>query len=267
MKLLVALKQILDPEISPRDFRIDPERMAAQLGDAALVTNIFCENALEVALQLRDSNEAEVTAVTFGPASAEDSLRKALALRVDRAVHVLDPSDTFRGSAAAAAVLAATAQKLGEFDLVLCGREAGDWGEGRTAGLLAERLQLPCVSFVDRIEVADGGLRLQRQTDFGREEVLAPSPVVVSITNCDSNLPRIPKTRDIMLAHRKELTSWSLDDLGLDATFVQREAEATEVVDLVVPETETKCEFIGGDSEEERIRSFAERIAAVVRSL
>ena len=80
MKILVCLKQILDPEMSPRDFRIDTERLEAAAGSANLVTNIFCENALETALQLRDRVGGEITAITVGPEQAEETLRKALAL-------------------------------------------------------------------------------------------------------------------------------------------------------------------------------------------
>lgn len=266
MKLLVCLKQILDPEVSPRDFQIDAARLEAKQGSASLVTNIFCENALETALQLREATGAEITALTFGGNDAEDSLRKALALRVEHAYRV-DNAGEARGSAAAAIVLAAAIGKLGEFDIVLLGRESGDWGEGQTAGLLAERLGLPCVSFVDRIERPDDQIILHRQTDVGRESLVATSPVVVSVTNCDANVPRIPKTRDIMTAHRKELTTWTLDEVGLDAATVLQASSATDVVELRLPESNSQCEFIEGDSLEDRVQTLAERIADVLRTV
>jgi electron transfer flavoprotein beta subunit len=267
MKTLVCLKQILDPEISPRDFQVDSERLEAVVGSANLVTNIFCENALETALQLRDQNGGEIAVLTFGGEQAEETLRKALALKADHACRVDDPGIGRSGSDSTALVLAAAVRKLGEFDLIMLGREAGDWGEGRTAGLLAEHLDLPLVSFVDQIQCDGMVTRLWRQTDFGREELSAHVPLVISITNNDANVPRIPKTRDIMMAHRKELTTWSLQEVGLDEETVRRESTATQVVELFVPERTSHCEFIPGDTTEERIAAFAERVADVLKSV
>ncbi len=267
MKILVCLKQILDPEISPRDFRLDRENLTAARGGANLVTNIFCENALETALQLREKGDAEITALTFGDEESEDVLRKALALKVDHAVQVLSPDTKPTNSAGAAHVLGAAIKKLGEFDLVMLGREAGDWGEGQTGAILAEELGLPFVAFVDSIDVADDGVTLQRQTDLGSESLKAATPIVLSITNNDANVPRIPKTRDIMMAHRKELTTLTLEDLELSADAVRQLAGKTEVVDLFIPERDTTCEFVGGDSIDEKVDEFAKRIVEIVRSV
>lgn len=267
MKILVCLKQILDPEVSPRDFQLDKDNLRAAQGSANLVTNIFCENALETALQLRDAAGGEITALAFGPSEAEDVLRKALALRVDKAVQVINPGTDQIGSAGAAAVLAAAIRKLGDFDLIMLGREAGDWGEGQTPGLVAEELGLPFVAFVDSIEAADGGLKVSRQTEVGSEELSAKLPLVVSITNNDANVPRIPKTRDIMMAHRKELTAWSLEDVDLSEDAVREAAGTTQVVDLFIPERDTTCEFISGDSIEERLDEFARRVSEIVSNV
>src|SRR5918997_1493053 len=168
MNILVCLKQILDPEVPVRDFRVDAARREAERASANLVTNIFCENALETALQLRErAGGAKITVLSYGRPTAEDSLRKALAMKADAAALVLDEGDTTPDPLAVARVLAAAVRKLGTFDLIMVGREAGDWGAGQTGGLLAEELGLPCVSFVDSIEAAAGGLRLRRQTDAG----------------------------------------------------------------------------------------------------
>jgi electron transfer flavoprotein beta subunit len=144
MKLLVCLKQILDPEIPARDFRVDPVRREAERGAANLVTNIFCENALETALQFRERiGSGKITVLSFGAATAEDSLRKALAMKADEAALVLNDGQPHPDPLTVARVLAAAIRKLGGFDLVMVGREAGDWGAGQTGGLLAEELGLP----------------------------------------------------------------------------------------------------------------------------
>jgi len=267
MKILVCLKQILDPEVSPRDFQLDQANLTAARGSANLVTNIFCENALETALQLKEKTGGEITALTFGSSEAEDVLRKALALRVDHAVHVVNPGLAHVGSAGASCVLSAAIRKLGEFDLLMFGREAGDWGEGQTGGQVAEDLGLPFVAFVDTIEAGDAGLQVTRQTETGREQFWASSALVVSITNNDANVPRIPRTRDIMMAHRKELTTWSLDDVGLTEDVICEASSGTQVVDLFIPQKDTTCEFIEGDSIDERIDAFARRVAEIISNV
>ncbi len=266
MKTLVCLKQILDPEIPPRDFAINRETRQAVQGSAHLVTNIFCENALETALQLRERSQGEITALAFGPASAEDSLRKALALKADHACLVEDVSTGYHNSATTALVLAAAIRKLGDFDVIMVGREAGDWGAGQTGGLLAEQLGLPCVTFVDHIEASENGVALRRQTELGWEKVEAKLPLVITITNNEENVPRIPKTRDIMMSARKPVTHWKVTDLGLSDDDLKTTQHAIGVVDLYVPEKKTDCEFIVGDSIDDKIVEFAKRLAKIVQS-
>jgi electron transfer flavoprotein beta subunit len=229
--------------------------------------NIFCANALETALQLRDRHGGSVTALTFGPPSAEEVLRKALAMTVDQAVLVSRDDDVSADPLAVARVLAAAVRKRPAVDLVLVGRESGDWGYGQTGGLLAEELGWPCVGFVDQIERGPTPkvVRLRRQTEDGWEVLEASVPLVLSITNNDQNVPRIPKTRDVMQSYRKPLVRWSTADLGLSAETL-RPGAYTEVVDLTIPRKEIVCEFITGETLKERIDTFAQRIMGVLRT-
>jgi electron transfer flavoprotein beta subunit len=266
MNILVCLKQILDPEVPARDFRVDPARREAEQGSASLVTNIFCENALETALQLRErAGGAKITVLSYGRPTAEDSLRKALAMKADAAALVVDESDAAPDPLAVARVLAAAVRRLGAFDLIMTGREAGDWGAGQTGGLLAEELGLPCVSFVDTIESAGGGLRLKRQTDTGWEVIEATPPLVVTVTNDEHNVPRIPKVRDVMMSYRQPLTKFTPGDLGLPADARDPNGYY-EVAELFIPQKETRCDFVSGDTLDEKVDAFARRIVKAVDS-
>jgi electron transfer flavoprotein beta subunit len=268
MNILVCLKQILDPEIPARDFRVDPVKREAERGSANLVTNIFCENALETALQLRERiGGAKITVLSYGAQSAEDSLRKALAMKADAAALVVNDGNANPDPLTTARVLAAAIRQLGTFDLIMVGREAGDWGAGQTGGLLAEELGLPCVSFVDSIESANGVLRLKRQTDTGWERLEAQPPVVLTVTNDEHNVPRIPKVRDVMMSYRQPLTTWTLDELGINAAEARAGNTYYEVQDLGIPQKETRCEFVTGDTLDEKVEAFARRIIEVTRAL
>lgn len=258
MNILVCMKQILDPEVPARDFRVDPVRREAERGSASLVANIFCENALETALQFRDrSGGGRITVLSYGPVSAEDLLRKALAMKADAAALVVAEADGNPDPLHVARVLAAAIGKLGTFDLILTGREAGDWGAGQTGGLLAEELGLPCVSFADSFESAGTKLRIRRQTEGGWEVVEAEGPVVVTITNDEHNVPRIPKVRDVMMAHRQPLTQWNVAELGVAAD------EYYEVVELRIPQKESRCELVTGDTLEQKVDALAQRLVEV----
>jgi electron transfer flavoprotein beta subunit len=264
MNILVCLKQILDPEIPARDFRVDAEHKEAERGSANLVTNIFCENALETALQFRErAGEAKITVLSYGQPTAEDSLRKALAMKADAAALVESDGNLNPDPLSTARVLAAAIRKLGTFDLIMTGREAGDWGAGQTGALIAEELGLPCVSFVDRIEAEGGRLRLKRQTDAGWEMVEAATPLVITVTNDEHNVPRIPKVRDVMMSYRQPLTKWTLDDLGIDVSEARAGDSYYEVAELFIPQKETACEFVTGDTLEEKVEAFARRIVEV----
>lgn len=267
MNIIVCLKQILDPEIPARDFRVDSERKEAVRGAANVVMNIFCENALETALQFRDRSGGKITVLSFGTAESEDMLRKALAMKADAAIHVMNDGNPHPDPLAVARVLAAAIGKIGEYDLVLVGRESGDWGVGQTGGLIAEELNLPSVSFVDNIEKSGHGLRIKRQIDNGWELFEANPPVVLTITNDEHNVPRVPKTRDVMMSFRQPLTRWTLADLDIDAAEIRAGDSYTEIAELLIPIKDTQCEFVTGDTLEEKVEQFAKKIVEVTSSL
>lgn len=246
---------------------MDNEAKEAVRGTANLVTNIFCENALETALQLREKTGGKITALCFAPESGEDTLRKALAMKADEAVLVLNDGHPHPDPLAVAQVLAAAIRKLGSADLVMVGRESGDWGMGQTGGLLAEELALPAVSFVDGIEPAGDGVLLNRQTDTGTEKVSAQLPLVVTITNNDRNVPRIPKTRDVMMSFRQPLNKWTLEDLAVSAADIRSGHNYLAVADLSIPVKDSNCEFVSGDTLEEKVEQLAQRIIVVTRAM
>ena len=148
--------------------------------------------------------------------------------------------------------------------MLLVGREAGDWGAGQTGGLVAEELGLPCIAFAETIAPGKtaGTVEIKRQTDAGWETFEVKTPLVVTITNHDKNVPRIPKTRDVMQSYRKPLLRWTPAELGVDAG-----GGYTDVAELFIPKKETQCEFVAGDTLDAKIDAFASRIADVIRSL
>ena len=264
MRTLVCMKTILDPDVPARDFAVDAARREAVRGGAALVPNVFCENTLEAALRLRETAGGTVTVVSDGVAECEETLRKALAMTADEAVHVLRDGAGVPDAAEVAGVLAAAVRHLGGFDLILLGRESGDWGLGQTGGWLAEELGVPFIAFADRIEPSAGGVRVRRHTDNGHEVLEAPLPLVVTITNSDATLPRIPKARDVMRSYKAPVTTLSAAELARAAGAGSPSEPLWHVVELAVRTREVSCELVGGDSLEEKVDAFAQRLVAAL---
>lgn len=263
MNIIVCIKQILDPDIPVRDFKVDPVAREAVRGSANLVTNIFCENALETALQFKEKLGAgKITVICFGAESGEDSLRKALAMKADEAVLVLNAGKAHPDPLTVAETLAAAIKQVGVPDVIMVGRESGDWGVGQTGGLLSEILGTSYVAFVDTVDSGPGGLKVKRQTDSGFEVVEVPTPAVLSITNDEHNVPRVPKTRDVMMSFRQPIKKIETSELGIGEP-----AAYYEVAELAIPVKESSCDFVTGDTLEERVEQFANRILEIKRSM
>ncbi len=264
MHFVVCIKQILDPEIPPADFRLDAAAQQAVAGSAAQVISIFDENALEVALQARDkAGDGKITALSLGPASAVDALRKALSMRVDEAILLPQENYPNLDAQGTAKVLAAAVRKLEAVDVVLCGREAGDWHGGLVAGFLAAELDWAYTSLVASCAIEDKQLRLRRQTEDGWEIVESSTPAVISVTNDGGNLPRIPKVKDNMMAFRKQVPSWTAEALGVAAEAGAGANSQLERKGLTIPKVERNCEIVAGESSAEKAQRLVEKLAAL----
>ena len=197
------------------------------------VLNPFDEYAVEAALQLRDAagDGSTVTIVAMTPASNKEIVRKALAMGADDAVMLSD--DAFAGSDLwGTATALASAIKALSPDLVLTGTQSTDAISGDLPGMLAEKLGLPGLTYARKIEIAEGRVRVERETETGYQKLSAPLPALVSITK-SANEPRYPSLKGIMGAKKKEIALRSAADLGV-ATAGSAGAK-TQLVDVATP--------------------------------
>ena len=235
MHAVVLLKEILDWELPASKFRVDETTQRPPAGLAPALLGPFEQHALELTLQLRDAGVVDrVTAVSVG--ESIDGLRKALALRVDEAIQVagdsIDPSET-------AALLVAAIRKIGSPDLVLAGRQAGDWDNGQVGYLVAERLGLPVASLVFRAERDGDRLRLWRVAPGGVEQLGVRPPAVLTVTSDAGLQLRMGSVMDRMAANKKPVEHWELP--------VGEDARRQELVRTWVPEVERHCEMVEGE--------------------
>jgi electron transfer flavoprotein beta subunit len=260
MKIVVCVKQIIDPEIPPEQFKLDPATKRQARGGLSLVISPYDQNALEVALQLREKAGGTVTALSLGEPEASGAVKSAMGMGADAGVLVADPA--FRGSDAfgVAHGLARAMQKLGPPDLVLTGCVSGDTGTKAVGALIAEELELPCLTFVTRLDVREGSATARRVVEDGYELVEVRLPAVCTVISDDSNVPRYSKLKDIMAAARKPVTVWTAADVGVDASRVGAAAVRLPVRDLVIPVRESRCELMSGETPEEQADRLVERL-------
>jgi electron transfer flavoprotein beta subunit len=229
VKIAVCVKHV--PEAASR--RIDPSsKRLDRSGEGTL--NAFDAHALEEALRLKEAaGDGEVVAISMGPAKAADTLRKALAMGADRAVHVSD--DTAAGSDLVATSYAlAKALAREDPDLVLFGQQAADSDGAVLWAAIAERLRRPMISQVAELTSSDGKVRGKRQTEFGYDVIEAPLPAVLAVSDA-INEPRYPSLKGIMGAKKKPQDAVTLADLGVEPGRGGEAGSKTEVLGLTDP--------------------------------
>lgn len=176
--------------------------VAASVDTGRMVLNAYDASAVEECLVLREKFGGEIHLVSVGPASAGETIRKALAMGADEATHIEVEDLHSLDSSAIASILAAHFRGL-TFNVIACGKQAQDTDAGLTGGMLAELLAIPYATNAVALDI-DNGLVVTRQGDSGREILHLPTPCLVTCSN-DMNDPRIPTLKGIMAAKRKTI--------------------------------------------------------------
>jgi len=224
MNIVVCVKQVPDTA-SERTLRADGT-LDRQAADGLI--NELDEYAIEEGLRIAEAHGGEVTILAMGPDKAAESIRKALSMGADKAVHLLDDalagSDALATSYALSKVLETTG-----FDLVVCGSESTDARTGMFPAMLAERLGVPQLTLAGKVDIDGTGVTIRRMSDEGYEVVTGSLPAVVSVVE-KINEPRYPSFKGIMAAKKKPVEVLSLADAGIDPAQVGLAAAATEVV-------------------------------------
>lgn len=275
MRIAVCAKQVADPDVPPSQFKVDEaaQRVVPPQGVAPVV-NGFDLNATEAALRLRDaafpasfdghrpppqgagSPGVEITVFSAGTGFVMEVMKKPLAMGADRLVLVDDPVFAAADAAATARALAAAIKRDGQFQLILCGRQASDWDQAQVPFGIAEALDLPCVTLARSLTVRDGVARIERVLPGMAQAVEAALPLVVTVSN-ELGEPRYPTLRGIMAAGRKQPLIVSLADLGLAAADLSPRMALRR---LSVPERRRTFELVEGKDDAESGRMLALRL-------
>ena len=232
LKIIVLVKHVPDAQF---DRHLTGEGYTTDRDESIL--SELDEYALEAALQLAEARGGskagnQVIALSMGPSGAVNAIKKALQIGATEGVHLTDGALAGSDAAATSLALAAAIRHLGSdapVDLVLTGMASTDGETSLVPAQLAERLDLPQVTFASSLEVDGGRLTARRDADTSSETVEAPLPAVVSVTD-QINEPRYPNFKGIIAAKRKSITTLSLADIGVDPAQVGHAGSWTSVL-------------------------------------
>jgi electron transfer flavoprotein beta subunit len=260
MNIVVCVKQIPDPALPGE---LDPSTKTLKR-EGKLIMDESDSFGVEMGLQLAEkAGGGEVTVVSMVPAAGQSGLRSALAMGAAKAILVSDEALAGSDALGTAKVLAAAIRRAGDIDLVLTATESTDGYTGTVPAQVAELLGWPCLTFAKQVDIADGKVTIQRQTEKGYDVVEASLPAVVSVT-AGVVEPRYPSFKGIMAAKNKPVDQVSVSDLGLDASEVGWAGARQEIVDVRQAEERKAGEKIEDDgTAHERIVAFLERLKVI----
>jgi electron transfer flavoprotein beta subunit len=240
MKFTVCIKQVPDVnaplQIKEGELIQDADRM---------ILNAYDASAVEEALVMKEEHGGEVEVVLVGPAKAKETIRKALAMGADKAVHIKLDEDKTYDSATYAEILS-TFLKDHEFDILAAGKQSQDTDSGLAGGMMAQHMDLPYASNAVGLKVEDGKLVVKRQGDAGQEMIALPTPCLVTCSN-DMNEPRIPSLKGIMQSKRKPIEEVTLSDLDIDEASLDPNTKVLSYEEK--PEREAGKKFEGEPDE------------------
>ncbi|MEK7353411.1 MAG: electron transfer flavoprotein subunit beta/FixA family protein [Chloroflexota bacterium] len=261
MNIIVCCKQVIDPEAPPASFKVDAasNKVVPPAGVPPVISP-FDEGAVEAALKVKDAKGGKVTVLSLGTNLQRDVVKKPLSMGADELVLLEDAAFGEGDSYSIAYALSMAIKKIGQFDLIFCGRQAADWDSGQTGSGISELLGLPSVTLAKKIEITgDTKARVERVTADGYEVIEVTLPALITVSN-EIGAPRYPTMKGIMAAKKKEPIIWKPADIGAEPA---RLARRTKLVKLFQPVKEGKVEIIGGQTPEEAGANLALKLREI----
>jgi electron transfer flavoprotein beta subunit len=257
MKMFVCIKQVPDPNTTVS--KLDPQTKRLVRSGLSLVLDPGDESTISAAVKLRDSlGNSELVAVSMGPSTAQEGLRRALAMGCDRAILVTDPALAGSDALGTARVLAAVLKREGA-ELIFCSTESTDGYTGMVPGGIAEFLGLPQLTFAREIRIEGSKAIIKRVIPTGYRTVEAPLPAVVTIAS-GSFEAIYPTMKGIMTSRKKPFSQFAIVDLGLDPSLVGEAGARERVLTIGKAEARATGQIVKDDGHAaEHIADFLQR--------
>jgi len=255
MKIIVCMKQVPDA----KDVRLDPVTNTLAREGVQSIMNPYDQHALEEAVRLKEAHGGEVVAITMGPPQAEEMLRQAISCGADSAVLISDRAFAGADTWATAYTLEHAVKKIGDFDLILCGKQAIDGDTAQVGPGLATRLGIPYLTCVQKIrEATTSGLLAERMMDDGYDLVALDYPALLTVVK-DINEPRVPSIKGKMKAKKAEIARLSATDIEADPACIGLPGSPTKVVSVFPPPARGNRSVLQGTLDE-KIDQLVEKL-------
>lgn len=246
MKTIVCIKQV--PNTT--QVRINPETNTLIREGVESIINPFDMYAIEEGIRLKEKLGGNLTVVTMGPPQAENALREALSMGCDEAVLLTDRQFAGSDTWATSYVLSKAITKIGEIDLVLCGKQASDGDTAQVGPGISTHLDISQVTYVKKIEnITDKNARVERMTEEGFEIIETPLPCLMTVVK-EINEPRLPSLKGKMKAKKAEIVKWGAEDLECDFDKIGLDGSPTRVVKIFTPPPRKGGVMLEGEAHE-----------------
>jgi electron transfer flavoprotein beta subunit len=259
MHFVVCIKQV--PNTA--DVRINPETNTLMREGVESIINPFDMYAIEEALRLKTKLGGKVTAICMGPPQADSALREAIAMGVDEGVLLSDRAFAGSDTWATSYAMARGLLKIGDFDLILCGKQASDGDTAQVGPGLATHLNLPQITYVRKIEQIDETqIVAERLLESGYEVVQSPLPCLLTVVK-ELNEPRLPSLKGKMAAKKATIIKWTAADIGAEPSKLGLEGSPTKVVRIFTPAPRSGGQMLAGEPED-MVKQLVEKLRDAV---
>jgi len=245
MNIVVCIKQVPDSD----KVTIDRETNRLNRAGVPSIINPFDENALEMALQLKDAHGGKVTVLSMGPPQAEEALRTALAHGADEAILVSDRKFGGADTWATSYTISLAIKKLGEVDLVLFGKQAIDGDTAQVGPGVAHFLDIPTLTYAKAIEVTGETYKVTKVTEDGYEVWDIDKPCALTVVK-EANQLRMPSLKKKMAAKKAEIPCWGFEELQPDEEKIGLAGSPTKVSKVFAPPVKLNKEILSGEPSE-----------------
>ena len=260
-KIVVCVKAVPDPK-EACNIKIDPNTKTLLRCDVPLVINPLDKNAIEAALQLKEPLDAHISVLSMGPPEAGNIVKECLALGADQGFLLCDPAFGGADAYATAFSLAKGIEKIGPYDVVVCGMASSDGSTEWVGPEIATFLDIPVVTMVKEIVESDRDWwKVKASLENGYRLMKVKLPAVFTVTR-DLNTPRTLSFSGIIKARKKEITQWAVSDLGVPQEAVGLKGSPTIVSELSATESKRQVEMIAG-ARDEKAEQLVQKLADV----
>ncbi len=243
MNIIICIKQV--PETT--EVRINPETNTLIREGVKSIINPFDMYAIEEGVRLKEKFGGKVTVVTMGPPQADVALREAISLGADEGILICDRAFAGSDTWATSYTLSGAIRKIGQFDLILCGKQASDGDTAQVGPGISTHLNIPQVTYVKKIEeIKDKSMRVERMMEEGFEIIETPLPALLTVVK-EINEPRLPSLKGMMRAKQAKITLWTQKELNLDPQQIGLCGSPTQVVKIFTPPARKGGEIIKGE--------------------